>query len=112
MKNPFQTEQSILDNQFILITEENEFRMSHWVKGFGIIDNRNGETILELNTSFHLERFEEKDNVLLLVFMVYPIGSKVYHVEINLFDKTFLYQNQIYKLENLFATFKEYNTNT
>lgn len=38
MVNPTRKEQNLFNDQFKLITEDNEFRMSHWVSGFGITD--------------------------------------------------------------------------
>jgi hypothetical protein len=60
MENPYKTEQIIFNGKFKLITEDNEVRMSHWVKEFGIINNETGKFILDFNSSIHLDEFEEK----------------------------------------------------
>lgn len=106
MENPFRTELDIFNGRFKLITEENEFRMSHWVKGFGITDNTSGEEVLPLTGSFNLDKLEEIGNCLKISFQIYPIGSVTYEVEINPFERTFLYENETQHLEHFVSTFR------
>lgn len=104
MQHPFRQEKSIFDGQFLLITEDNEFRMSLWVKGFGI-HSANGEEVLPLESSFNLIRYEESGNSLIVHFDVYPNGRKQYDAEINLFNRMFTYDKQTMGLDKFVGTF-------
>lgn len=44
--HPFRKEMPMLNGAFILITEDNEFRMCHWVTGFEIKDPATGQPVL------------------------------------------------------------------
>lgn len=99
-------ERLILDDQFKFVTDLNEFRMSLWVVSFGIIENKTGVTILELVSYFHLDKFEELDKVLNIKFRIYPNGSKSYEVQINPFNKTFVYQDSLFPLSDFYKIFK------
>lgn len=106
MDNPFREERELFNGKFSLITEENEFRMSHWVKGFGIMDSATRSYILELQSSCHLESYEEVGNLLRVHFRVYPNGAGLYTVEIEPFAQTFHYNNQTFRLEEFAHIFK------
>jgi len=107
MENPFIAEHTLFNERFTLITEDNEFRMSHWVKGFGIIDNEIGKYILDLNTSFHLVKFEEQGQVIKISFKVYPEGSAIYQAEIDPFKQEFLFNGTTGKLGEFWDTFAD-----
>ncbi|MCU0434124.1 MAG: hypothetical protein MUC87_11765 [Bacteroidia bacterium] len=98
MENPFAEKHSIFNGQFILHTEDNEFRMSHWVKGFGIAA-QSGEMILAMNSSYDLEKYEEAGNVLKVRFRIYPQESPFYEAGIDLFEKIFSYNGNEYPLD-------------
>ena len=104
MKNPYQDEYLIFNNQFKLITEDNEFRMSLWVKGFGIND-ANDNVVMPLMSSFNLDHCEEAGNVLKVKFKIYPNGGKHYEVEIDPFNKTFVYNGETIALKKFAETF-------
>jgi hypothetical protein len=106
MTNPFRTEQPILNDRFLLITEENEFRMSLWVKGFGIIEAKTGTIVIPLLDSFHLIEFEEIEKGLKLKFEIFPDRGKSYEAEINLAGDFFIYNNEGFKLQDFYETFK------
>jgi hypothetical protein len=111
MENPFRETQDIFDGKFKLVTEDNEFRMSHWVRGFGVTDSTTGNWILELETSFNLEKFELTDNILKVYFEVYPNRSAQYEAEINPFAQTFMYQSQTLQLTEFSSFFKSLTSN-
>ncbi|MGL5892428.1 MAG: hypothetical protein ACRC3B_21230 [Bacteroidia bacterium] len=106
MENPFIDKHNIFNAQFKLITEDNEFRMSHWVKGFGITDN-NDEWILEMMRSFNLSKYEEVGNVLKINFMIYADRSKEYDVEIDPFKRVFVYKDEVFDLKEFENKFNE-----
>ncbi len=106
MSHPHYNEKSILDGRFILVTENNEFAMSHWVNSFLILDGITREKVLDIPSSFHLEKLEEKENVLHIVFQIHPDGATRYNTVINPDEKTFMYKEQQYDLANFAATFK------
>lgn len=106
MKNPFTDEVKIFGGKFIIITEDNEFRMSHWVKGFGIMDSATRNWVLELECSFNLEKFEETNNTLQVFFQVYGERYGQFEVDINPFEETFSYNNQVLSLKEFSKTFK------
>lgn len=105
MENPFAETHAIFNAQFNLLTEDNEFRMSHWVKGFGIAAS-SGEMILPLNTSFDLEKYEEAGNVLKVTFRVYPHGGTKFEAEINPFERVFVYAGETAPLHTFRALFE------
>ncbi|MES2762141.1 MAG: hypothetical protein V4677_08040 [Bacteroidota bacterium] len=105
MTNDYRQEQPIFNNQFKLITEDNEFRMSLWVRGFGITD-ATGNIVLPLMGSFNLDEFAEAGNVLKVKFKIYPNGAKQYEVEIDPFNKTFVYNGQSFALKDFADSFK------
>lgn len=107
MENPFRTEQNIFNGKFKLITIDNEFRMSHWVKGFGIADTSGGEMILEQLDAFNLDKFEEKGDHLNITFQVYPNGRQTHEAVINPFEKTFTYNNKTLPLKDFRHTFDQ-----
>lgn len=106
MENPFREKHEIFNGQFRLITEDNEFRMSLWVKGFGIED-KNGNVIMELVDSFNLNKSEEAGNILKVNFSVFPKRSAEYNVEIDPFQRTFLFNSQAFPLEKIKSMFIE-----
>lgn len=106
MQNPFASSHPLFNAQFNLLTEENEFRMSHWVKGFGIAAS-SGEMILPLNTSFDLEKYEEAGNVLHVTFRVYPNGGMKFEAEINLFERVFVYAGETSPLHTFHTLFEQ-----
>lgn len=103
-QNNYRKEILIFAGKYILITEETDFRMALWIRGFGIIDSSTKEEILPIIHSFNLDHFEEIDNILFATFRIYPNGSKDYKVEINPFEKTFTYDNDVYNL----SSFEDY----
>lgn len=105
MENPFREEQLILNDKFKLITMDNEYRMSQWVKGFGVEDI-NGNEILAFNGSLNLNEFEEGENVLRVRFCVYPNREPEYMVDINPFNGTFVYEFEEFPLVDLKKMFK------
>ncbi len=105
MEDEYRKEHSIFNGQFKLITEDSEFKMSLWVRGFGIADSTSGKMILELMYSFNLESFEEIESILKVIFKIYPDGVKEYSVEINPFNKIFVYNQQIFALDKFAETF-------
>ncbi|MCB0820589.1 MAG: hypothetical protein KDC13_08195 [Bacteroidetes bacterium] len=110
MENPFREELPVFGGRFRLITEHNEFRMSHWVKGFGLVDSLNGNFILELETSFNLSKFEEHDGALKVYFEIFPDGSVQYESEIDPYKLTFSCKGQLYNLKDFSRTFKEFRS--
>lgn len=106
MENPFREKHEIFDGRFRLVTEDNEFRMSLWVKGFGIEDS-NGNVVMELVDSFNLNQSGEEGNVLKVNFSVFPKRLPEYDVEINPFEQTFTFNGQIFPLENIKKIFIE-----
>lgn len=106
MTNPFRTEQLIFKNQFVLITEDNEFRMSHWVKGFGIAFADQKKMLLEFNSSYDLQSFKENENLFLLQFRVYPNEGKQYDVVIDPIKEEYTYLNQVIPLKEFHSNFK------
>ncbi|MCA6362753.1 MAG: hypothetical protein IM638_06920 [Bacteroidetes bacterium] len=106
MQNPFAETHPVFNAQFNLLTEDNEFRMSHWVKGFGI-SAATGEMILPLNTSFDLEKCEEAGNVLKVTFRVYPNGGVRFDAEIDPFQRVFMYAGEIAPLHTFHAHFEQ-----
>ncbi len=106
MKNPFQDDIPLFNNQFTLVTIENEFRMSHWVKGFGIDNTQTKEVLIPFNSSYNLIEFEEKENLLQIRFNVYPDGGKEYKAVIDLFNKTFNHMGQSHPLDAFRQVFK------
>lgn len=64
--------------------------------------------ILNIMTSFNLEKFEETRDVLKAYFNIYPNGAVYYEAEINPFKKIFVYKQQTFALENFESTFKEF----
>ena len=106
MQNPYREEQPIFKGQYNLITEDNEFRMSLWVRGFGINDAE-GNEVLPLMRSLNLDDFEEIGNLLKVKFKIFPNGAKQYEAEINPFTKTFTFNNQTIALDKFKEMFKE-----
>lgn len=100
----YRNEHLIFEGKFMLPTEETEFRMSLWVKGFGLIDTATKKTILPVMSTFNLDHFEENGTILLVKFRIYPDGFKDYKVEINPFEKTFTYNATRHNLSD----FKKY----
>ncbi len=107
MPHPYKTEKDILNGRFTLITELNEFAMSLWVNGFGITDNTSNEKILDIPNSFHLDELEEKDNLLHIVFRIYPDGFNKYFIVINPQERTFIYKEVTYKLNDFTTVFEK-----
>lgn len=105
MEYPYRNEKFILNNQYKLITEENEYRMSHWVKGFGIQD-KDGTDIMTINRSLNLNELEELDaNRVTANFEVYPFSSLKFEIVIDLVEKTFICKEQkmlLSELDNFF----------
>src|SRR5690606_6688459 len=90
MEYPYKNEQFILNGQYKLLTEENEYRMSHWVKGFGIQD-KDGIDIMPISRSLNLNKLEELDaNRVNVNFEVYPFAFLRFDVVIDLAEKTFI----------------------
>jgi hypothetical protein len=106
MQNPFAESRAIFNAQFNLLTEDNEFRMSHWVKGFGIAA-ASGEVILPLKTSFDLEKYEEAGNLLKVSFRVYPNGAMKFDAEIDPFQCVFVYAGETAPLHTFHALFEQ-----
>lgn len=106
MENPFVETHVIFNAQFNLLTEDNEFRMSHWVKGFGI-SSASGEMILPLNTSFDLEKYEEAGNILKVAFRVYPNGGMKFEADINPFERVFVYAGEAAPLHTFHVLFEQ-----
>jgi len=102
--NPFRSEEIILQGNFVLVTEDNEFRMSHWVKGFGILDAKTNKWLIELNTSFDLAECIEKENTLHIRFRVYPNGHKVFEAILTPSDEKFFHGDKTMPL----SSFKTY----
>ena len=100
----YRKEHLIFGGKFTLLTEERDFRMSLWIKGFGLIDTATKKTILPVMSTFNLDHFEENGNILLVKFRIYPNGFKGYKVEINPFEKTFTY----HATERNLSDFKRY----
>jgi len=92
------TERLILNGDYKLITELNEFKMSLWVNSFGILNVSTNEEIVPVISTFHLEDYTEEDTMLKVKFSIYPNGAKNYEVVFNLVDSSFIYQNKIYSL--------------
>lgn len=107
MNNPFRSEEPILNGEYILVTEDNEFRMSHWVKGFGILHAKTKQWIIELNSSFDLQEYQEKEKALHVRFRVYPNGNKAYDAVLYLFDQYYLYNETKFPMTNFNSHFKE-----
>lgn len=106
MNNPFREEKDIFNGRYKLITEDNEFRMSLWIRGFGINDSENNQ-VLPLMRSFNLIKYEELEPFLKVQFNIFPNGAKQYEADINPFTKTFTYNNQTIALDKFAAFFKE-----
>lgn len=100
-------EQEILNGKFTLITEFNEFKMSLWVNGFGIIENNTQKEILPFNSSFDLQDFTEKGTTVDIKFRIYPNGAKTYLVSIDLFEEYFIYLTKRYSLKEFTANLFE-----
>lgn len=105
MTNPFRDEIGIFNGAFTLITEEQEFRMSLWVKGFGL-SNHTGNELLPFLSAFDLMHFEELGQTLKVTFKIFPNGAKIYEAEINPFLNKFIYQNKFLPLQDFELTFK------
>jgi len=99
-------EKSILNGKFKLVTEGTEFRMALWIYGFGIQNAATNEFVIPLLHSFNLDRFEEEGDTVKIEFRIYPNGSKSYQVEINPFQKTFWYENQLYSIQKFEEFFR------
>ncbi len=106
MENLYRQEQAILNGRFKLITEDSEYKMSLWVREFGITDN-SGNIILEIASSFSLDKFEEKGDQLKVYFKIFPNGSKQYVADIDPINKIVLYENKTIDLNHFAKTFKE-----
>ncbi len=105
MVNPFKEEINIFNGAFKLTTEDQEFRMSLWVKGFGLGDQM-GNELLPFLSAFDLMQFEETTQTLNIKFKIFPNGAKIYEAEINPFNQTFNYQGQELPLKEFKNTFK------
>lgn len=106
MNNPFYEELPILNGRILLATEDNEFRMSLWVRGFGLKDAVSGEWLLELNTNLDLNLWEEEGDLLKARFRIFPDGAKHYDVVIDPFSRTYKYEGKTAPLNTFSATFK------
>ena len=107
MNDDLRTEKEILNGNFKLITELNEFRMSLWVNGFGIVDGKTQQVILPLNTTFNLDDFTEHEHTIEIDFRIYHNGNVTYNVIINPFEKSFTYLTKVYALNDFNPTFFE-----
>jgi len=107
MSDDLRTEKEILNGNFKLITELNEFKMSLWVNGFGIIDGKTQQEILPLNTTFNLDDFTEYEQTIEINFRIYPNGNVTYNVSINPSEKYFIYLTKVYSLNDFNPTFFE-----
>lgn len=94
----------ILNGQSKIVTDLTEFKMSLWVNGFGIINHLTGEEIIPLITIFNLDKYEEYNETVKLVFRIYPDGLRDYEVEINPVLRTFIYKNETYPTSIFFKT--------
>jgi len=103
----YRKERLIFDGKFTLVTEETDFRMALWIRGFGLTNTSTKEEILPVMHSFNLDHFEENGNILSVKFRIYPNGSKDYEVEINPFEKTFMYNTTKYNLSDFENYFYE-----
>lgn len=106
MVNETRREKLILNNQFKLITEAEEFRMSIWIVSFGLENATTGEILIPVIPIFNLDKIVEMENKLLVNFRIYPEGLISYQGEINPFEKTFLYNESVYELRDFFKTFR------
>jgi hypothetical protein len=106
MENPFYEEQPILGGRVILATEDNEFRMSLWVRGFGLKDAVSGEWLLELNSNLDLNNWEEQGDLLKICFRIYPDGAKHYDVVIDPFNRAYTYEEVTVALDTFSDRFK------
>lgn len=106
MNNPFYEELPILNGRILLATEDNEFRMSLWVRGFGLKDTVSGEWLLELNTHLDLNLWEEQGDLLKMRFRIFPDGGKVHDVLIDPFNRTYTYEGETAALDTFSTRFK------
>lgn len=111
MQNDTRRETLILNGQFKIITELEEFRMSLWVTGFGLQDARTGEVIIPVVHIFNLDRYVADGSTLHVVFQIYPHGAKTYEVAIHPFRKTFAYEDKTYSTKDFFKTFTGKDSN-
>lgn len=101
----YRQEKLFCKGKFKLITELHEFRMALWINGFGLENVLTGEEIIPLISFFNLDDIEEIDEEILKIkFRIYPNGSKYYTVEINPFLKSFVYEDQIYSIDDFYET--------
>ena len=107
MNHPFRSEEPILNGEYILVTEDNEFRMSHWVKGFGILHAKTKQWIIELNASFDLQECQEKENALHVRFRVYPNGNKAYDAVILPSEEQLCHENVTLALSSFKTHFSQ-----
>lgn len=101
------TERLILNGDYKLITELNEFKMSLWVNSFGILNAFTNEEIVPVISTFHLEDYNEENTMLKVKFSIYPNGAKNYEIEFNLADSSFTYQDKTYSLNEYKQKFFE-----
>lgn len=106
MQNPFRSEQLVLGGKYLLVTEDTEYRMSHWVKEFGLYQVANHQPVLEIVPAFDLEFFSEKHNLLVIRFNVYSHPVNTFEVEIDPEKGRFLYQSNWCSLADFHRMFK------
>lgn len=107
MENPFHEELPIFEGRIILVTEDNEYGMSNWVKGFGLKDALTDKWVLELNLDLSLENWEIVEEKFHARFRIFPIGGKFYDVVIDPFGKTYVYLGETKSLDSFASTFKQ-----
>lgn len=75
----------------------------YWITGFGITNLLTKEEIIPIIPFFHLEKIEEKEEILKIKIRIYPDGD-YYEIELNPFKKTFKYNDVYYSTDEYYKT--------
>ena len=89
-------EQLFFDGKIKFTTGITVYGHGHCINSFGIIDSFSNEEIIPMITFFHLEKIEEKNDVLQIGFRIYPEGKEYYEIQVDPFQKIFKYKHNIY----------------
>lgn len=99
----YRKEKLFCKENFRLVTELTEFRMSLWITGFGLENAVTGEEILPLSSYFNLDHVEElSEEILEIKFRIYPSGKKNYTVKVHPFSKQFEYEDKMYSTDHFY----------
>lgn len=85
----YRKEKLFCKENFKLVTELTEFRMSVWITGFGLENAVTGEEVLPLFSYFNLDHIEElSEEILEIKFRIYPSGKKITRLKYILFQSS------------------------